>query len=87
MRERVRRGWRGERKPRLLGGGKARFEVGHQRLDRHGRDVEDRVRMEAEDDGDDDERRHHRDLPPGEVLDVSQGWLFQDAKDDAAIEP
>src|SRR5665811_2223572 len=78
---------RREREPRLFGGGKACFKVGHQRLDRGGRDVEDRVGMEPEPNRNDDERRDHRDLPPGEILDVLQRGIGDGTENDAAVEP
>src|SRR5262249_11487075 len=55
--------------------------------DRSRRNVEHELRIDAEDDCQNDERRHDRDFPPADVLYGEQGRFFQLAENDLAIEP
>src|SRR6476646_186308 len=74
------------REPRLLGGGKACVIGLDQGIDRDGRRIENRRGIDAEQDGERDERRHHRDLAPGQVGDELEVRVLQSAEDDTAIE-
>src|SRR5262249_40000542 len=51
------------------------------------RNVEHELRIDAEDDCQNDERRHDRDFAPADVLYGEQGRFFQLAEDDLAIKP
>src|SRR5262249_39824541 len=76
-----------QRKPRVIGRGKACMVALGPRMERHSRCIEDRRWVEAEKDGEQDKRRHHRDLAPGKISDVSETCLLKLAENDAAVEP
>src|SRR5581483_8099869 len=72
--------------PRLLGGGKARVIALDQLIDRHGRGIEDRCRIDAEQDGERDEWRHDCHLAQAEIGDEFEARLLEFAENDAAVE-
>src|ERR1700704_472074 len=76
---------------RQQGGGLRRTEralvVLEQLRNRSRREVEHRLRVDAEQDGQDDQRTQGNDLAIVEVLDQSQAGLGQRAEDDLAVEP
>src|SRR5215470_3616424 len=79
-----------EAEQRRLGGrgcGKRVVIVVDERRHRRRRDVEDRLGIDAEEDGEDHERREDHDLAHPEVANRREGRLFQPAEDDLAVEP
>src|SRR5580704_13512373 len=56
---------------------------------RHGsrRDVEHRLWIDAEHDGQDHQGRQHHHLAPAEVADIEQAWLHELAENHLAVEP
>ena len=54
---------------------------------RGGREIQNRLRIDTDDDGEDDQRHEDRDFAPAEILDVEQARLFKLAENDLAIEP
>src|SRR5690348_2806785 len=58
-----------------------------QRRDRGRGYVEHRLRIDAEQDRQHDERRHDRDLARAEIADRGEGRLLQPPEDDLAVEP
>src|SRR5436190_6792611 len=61
--------------------------VVEQRRDRRRRYVEHGLRIEDEQQREDDQRREYRDLAQSHVVDVRQARLLQLAKDHLAVEP
>src|SRR5215813_12291633 len=58
-----------------------------QRRHRGRRHVEDRLRIDAEQDGEDHERRQDRDLARADIADAGERRLVEHAENDLAIEP
>src|SRR6516164_11381058 len=55
--------------------------------DRSRRNIEHEIRIDAEDDRQNDERRYDRDFAPADVLYGEQGRFFQLAEDDFTVKP
>src|SRR5262249_1787506 len=55
--------------------------------DRRRGNIEHWLRIDAKNDGENNERRHDGDFAPADIPDVKERRLFQRAKDDLAIKP